>query len=122
MTLRILGLSILTAALSLAADVTGSWRGTAEGPQGTLARTFKFQQTGMTLTGETESEMLGKATIKNGKVDGDNVSFAIDVNFNGQAMTFNYTGKVLSANEISLETSFPGGDGPSIKWQLKKGM
>lgn len=119
---RVLSVFALSALLALAADVSGSWRGTAEGPQGTLSRTFKFQQSGMNLTGETESEMLGKATIKNGKVDGDNVSFAIDVNFNGQAMTFNYTGKVISANEMSLETSFPGGDGPAIKWQLKKGQ
>lgn len=119
---RVLSVFILSAMLSLAADITGGWRGTAEGPQGTISRTFKFQQDGAALTGETESEMLGKAAIKNGKVDGDNVSFAIDVNFNGQAMTFQYTGKVISADEISLETSFPGGDGPSIKWQLKKGL
>ncbi|BDC49433.1 hypothetical protein F183_A17490 [Bryobacterales bacterium F-183] len=54
---RVLSGFILTALLTFAADVTGSWRGTAEGPQGTLTRTFKLQQDGAKLTGETESDL-----------------------------------------------------------------
>ena len=69
---------------AFAADISGNWKGTAEGPQGNLERSFVFKVDGTKLTGETTSEMLGKSTIADGKVDGDTISFSITASMGGQ--------------------------------------
>ena len=69
-------LLLLTAALALtalAADVTGTWKGTADTAMGQVVRTFEFKVDGNKLTGETTSSMSGKSTIVDGKVDGDKI-------------------------------------------------
>jgi len=77
-----------------AADVSGTWKGTAQTPNGPVERTFVFKVDGNKLTGETTSDMFGKSTIENGKVDGDNISFSITVNFQGNEGKVDYKGKV----------------------------
>lgn len=72
-----------------------------------LERTFTFKVDGNKLTGETESEMLGKATINDGKIDGDNVSFSINANFQGNEMKLQYKGKV-TGDQIKLNVDFGG--------------
>lgn len=91
-----------------AADVTGNWKGTAETPNGTIERTFTFKVDGNKLTGETTSQMMGKSTLENGKVEGDNVSFTITVKFQDNEMKLNYQGKV-SGNEIKFHVEGSGG-------------
>ena len=44
-----------TALTVFAADVTGNWRATAEGPNGSMERTFTLKADGAKLTGETVS-------------------------------------------------------------------
>ena len=68
---------------AFAADVTGTWKGKAETPNGTTERTFVFKVDGTKLTGETSSDMLGKSEIKDGKIDGDNLSFTISASYQG---------------------------------------
>jgi hypothetical protein len=102
-----------------AADISGKWKATAEGPQGSMERTFVFQQDGSKLTGETESQMMGKSTITDGKVEGDNVTFSITVNFGGQDAKLNYKGKV-NGNEIKFTVEMPGGGGQNMEWTAKK--
>jgi len=95
-------LLVLTAVFALAAsaaDVTGTWKATAEGPNGTMERTFVFKVDGSKLTGETTSSIFGKSTILEGKVDGDNLSFTIVVKFQDNEMKLNCKGKV-SGNEL----------------------
>lgn len=90
-------LFFLMAAFALtasAADVSGTWKGTAETPNGTVERTFVFKVDGHKLTGETTSSMFGKSTIEDGKVDGDNISFTLTVNVQGNEGKVNYKGKV----------------------------
>jgi hypothetical protein len=77
-----------------AAEIAGNWKGTAEGPNGSMERTFAFKVDGDRLTGETVSSMLGKSVIENGKVEGDALSFTIKVRFQDNEMTVNYKGKV----------------------------
>jgi hypothetical protein len=77
-----------------AADISGNWKGTAETPNGTVERTFVFKVDGPKLTGETTSNMFGKSTIEDGKVDGEDVSFSITVNVQGTEGKVNYKGKV----------------------------
>jgi hypothetical protein len=77
-----------------AADITGTWKGTAQTQNGPVERTFLFKVDGTKLTGESSSEMFGKSTIADGKVDGDNISFTLTVNFQGNEGKVLYKGKV----------------------------
>jgi len=104
---------------AFAADVAGTWKATAEGPNGSMERTFVFQVDGSKLTGETTSSMMGKSTISDGKVEGDTVSFTITVKFQDNEMKLNYKGKV-TGNEIQFTTEMAGGGGQSIEWHGKK--
>jgi hypothetical protein len=114
-------LLILIAALAFvasAADINGTWKATAEGPNGTIERTFVFKAEGSKLTGETTSSMMGKSTIMDGKVDGDSLSFNITVNFQGNEMKVNYKGKV-TGDEIKLTAESADG-GFTIEWTGKR--
>jgi len=105
---------------AFAADISGNWKGTAEGPQGNLERSFVFKVDGTKLTGETTSEMLGKSTITDGKVDGDTISFSITASMGGNELKLNYKGKV-TGDEIQLTSEMQGGPGGQpITWHLKK--
>ena len=114
---KLLTLAAICAIAASAADITGNWKGTAEGPNGAIERTFVFKQDGTKLTGETTSEFLGKSVINEGKVEGDDISFSITANFNGNEMKLAYKGKI-SGDEIKLTSDFSG---QSINWTLKKG-
>ncbi|MGH9723112.1 MAG: hypothetical protein ACRD8O_23115 [Bryobacteraceae bacterium] len=115
---RLLVLFAVCAMISLAADVTGTWKGTAQTPNGTIERTFVFKVEGEKLTGETTSQMMGKSTITEGKVDGDSLSFSITVKFQENEMKLNYKGKV-NGNEIKFHVEAPNG-GPSLEYIAKK--
>lgn len=115
---RFAALALLLAASLFAADISGKWKGTAEGPNGTIERTFTFNVDGNKLTGETESQMLGKATINEGKIEGDAISFSINANFQGNEMKLEYKGKI-SGDEIKLTVEFPGG-GQTAEYTLKR--
>ena len=110
---------VLGAALNVfAGDATGVWKVTAEGPQGSMERTFTFKADGSTLSGETVSQMMGKSTIENGKVDGDNLSFRIKVKFQDQEMVIQYKGSV-KGDAIKLTAELPDG-GNTIEWSGKR--
>jgi hypothetical protein len=111
---------IVFAIAAFAADISGNWKGTAEGPQGNLERSFVFKVDGSKLTGETTSQMLGKSTITDGKVDGDNLSFSITATMQGNELKLTYKGKV-TGNDIELTSEMSGGQGgQAITWHLKK--
>ena len=112
----LLALLVGIALTASAADISGNWKATAEGPQGAIERTFTFKVDGDKLTGKTHSEMLGDANITDGKINGDEFSFTLKANFNGNEMTLNYKGKV-SGNELKMESSF--GD-QKINWTAKR--
>ena len=110
------------AAVASAADISGTWKGTAETQGQSVQRTFTFKVDGAKLTGETTSEMLGKSTINDGKVDGDAIAFSITANLGGTEVKIAYKGKV-AGDTIKLTSEFPGmdgGQGQSIEWTLKK--
>jgi hypothetical protein len=110
-------LLVLFAFTVVGADVAGTWKATAEGPMGTIERTFVFQVDGTTLTGETTSSFTGKSEIRNGKVEGDNLSFTITVRFQDNEMQMNYKGKVTGDD---LKLTAEGGNGMSIEWSGKR--
>ena len=102
-----------------AADISGAWKGTADLQGQAIERTFVFKVDGAKLTGETTSELLGKSAIEDGKIDGDNISFTITANFQGNAMKMTYKGKV-SGDTIKLSADLGAEIGQSIEWTLKR--
>lgn len=103
---------------ALGADIDGTWKATADFNGQTIERTFVFKSEGAKLTGESTSEMMGKSTISDGKIEGDNVSFSMLVKFQDNEMKLDYKGKV-SGNQLKLTVEIPGG-GPAIEWNAKK--
>jgi hypothetical protein len=95
---RLLVLLVAFALAGLAADLNGTWKVKAEGPNGAMERTFTFKAEGSKLTGETVSSMMGKSTIENGKIDGDNFTFTIAVRFQDNEMKVSYKGTVSGDN------------------------
>jgi hypothetical protein len=87
----------LFAACAFAADVTGTWKGTIETPNGSRDVTMHLKADGAKLTG-TVSGRQGDVEIQDGKVDGDNISFA----FARGDFKMEYKGKV-SGDQIKFD-------------------
>jgi len=100
--LCLMALCAFLAPAAPAADISGNWKATVDTPNGPVERTFVFKVDGHTLTGESNSSMFGKSTIEDGKVDGDNVSFTLTVNVQGNQGKVKYTGKVVDADTIKF--------------------
>jgi hypothetical protein len=77
----------------LAADFNGKWTATVESPRGTQTLTFNFTVAGATLTG-TVTSPRGDMPISDGKIDGNNISFATVMNRDGNEFKLLYTGKI----------------------------
>jgi hypothetical protein len=99
-------LAVLFSLTAAAADISGTWKGTADTPNGPVERTFVFKVDGQKLTGESNSSMFGKSTIEEGKIDGDNISFTLTVNFQGNEGKILYKGKV-TGDEIKFTVEVP---------------
>lgn len=107
----VLPLAMLSLAVAAsAADISGAWKGTAQTPNGSVERTFNFKVDGNKLTGDTSSDMFGKSTIEDGKIDGDTVTFTLTVEFQGNQGKVNYTGKIKDNDEIDFSVEITGFD------------
>ena len=107
MTVVILGMAMATA---VAADVTGKWTSEREGRGGeTMTTNWTFKAEGTTLTG-TMGGPMGENAIEEGKIDGDNISFVIKMDFGGNAMTMKFNGTV-AGDEINMTMEMEGGMG-----------
>jgi len=99
------------AATAFAADVTGTWSGDMAGPNGdSFHLTFTFKEDGAKLTGTVTGPQGDPIEISDGKIDGDKLSFTVNVN----GMVIKHEG-VVSGDTIKLTTKsdqgdFPGGD------------
>ena len=102
-----------------AADINGTWKATAEGPNGSMERTFVFKVDGNKLTGETTSSMMGKSQIMDGKVEGDNLSFSITIKLQDNEVKVNYKGKV-TGDEIHFTAELAGREGQALEWHGKR--
>ena len=116
--MKTLLLTLCMAVAAFGADITGTWKATAEGPNGPIERTFVFKQDGEKLTGETSSQLTGKSTITDGKVAGDEVTFTITAKFQDQDFKLIYKGK-LAGDEIKLHVESADGNF-SIDYVAKK--
>jgi hypothetical protein len=84
-----------------AVDITGKWTADFDTQIGVQKYTYTFQVKGTELTGTAASE-LGTTVIKNGKVDGDTVSFVEPLDFMGMLLEISYTGKIVSEDQIDF--------------------
>jgi opacity protein-like surface antigen len=112
-----LALALLLAASPVfAADIDGNWTGSLDTPNGPVDIKFSFKSEGDKLTGSSTGPDGAALMIRDGKIMGGTLSFAVDVDFGGQAMTFNYTG-TLASGELKLHTEFSG---QPLDFALKK--
>jgi hypothetical protein len=107
MTRRTLALVLAIAATGFlarpfaAVDITGKWTADFDTQIGVQKYTYTFQVKGSELTGTAASD-LGTTVIKNGKVDGDTVSFVEPLDFMGMLLEISYTGKIVSEDQIDF--------------------
>ncbi len=102
----VLGVMLL-ATPAFAADVDGQWAGSVETPMGSIPVGFTFKADGATLTGTSLGLDGAQIPIKNGKVDGDKISFSVELDFGGMAIVLDYRG-VVSPAEIKFTGDFMG--------------
>ena len=107
--LIIAGLLLLTS-FAFAADIDGKWSGTITGMDMPIEFTFKAE--GQTLTG---SHIVGgtETAIKDGKIDGNNISFSVTLDVG----KFAHKG-VLSGDQIKM--TYDDGSGQSGEIIVKK--
>jgi hypothetical protein len=98
---------LLLAAPAFAADVDGKWAGTVSTPMGDIPVAYDFKAEGTTLTGTTLGPDGGSVPIKNGKVDGNKISFTVTFDFGGMTLDLSYQGEVSPA-EIKFTGDFMG--------------
>ena len=118
MNIRVLACALLLAASPAFAggNVDGKWTGSLDTPNGPVQVSFLFKTDGTTLTGTTTGPDGNPLALKNGKIDGDKISFSFDISFGAEPTTFNYTG-VVAGSEMKLHTDFMG---QAIDYTVKK--
>src|SRR3954470_5345291 len=101
LTLLILAMASLSA---LAADITGTWKAEFNTQRGLQKYTFTLKQDGTSVTGKATVERDGEkreAKLKEGKVEGNTVTFVEPLKIQDNDIRITYTGKI-SDNEIKF--------------------
>jgi hypothetical protein len=114
MTMKVLsllaGLCMMAATLA-AAGVDGKWDAKVPTPVGERQYVFLFKADGESLTGTVSGGRGGEATIQEGKVKGDAISFKHQISLNDRQITFVYSGK-LAGDSIEFTRKAEGGGAP----------
>lgn len=109
---------LAVAAIVLAADINGKWKGELDAPDGQkITNTFTFKVDGEKVTGTVFSSRSGtEAPIEDGTLKGDALAFAITRSIESTQMKLRYTGKV-KGDEIAMTVAGDMG-GQSFEMQL----
>lgn len=114
---------LFIASITLAAGIDGKWEGIMAGGMGgqPTKLSYDFKADGKKLTGTTVDAQGTKIEIKNGKIDGNNISFDVPVDMNGMKLTIAYTG-ALSGDELKLsfKMKIENGPGGSFSFSSRK--
>ena len=89
-----------------AADIDGKWTGTIAS-FGDLAVSYTFKADGDKLTGTTTGPDGTEIQLKDGKIEGSNISFNIVLDFGGMPLTIAVKG-VMTGEELKLSTDMLG--------------
>jgi hypothetical protein len=107
----IVALFCLFAVSAFAADIDGKWTAQVPGRGGNLQdTTFTFKAQGAALTG-TQTNAQGQTEISEGKISGNDISFAVKLSFNGNEIKLLYKGTV-AGNEIKMNRQVEGRGNP----------
>jgi hypothetical protein len=106
--LRVSLLLAVVAVLLSAADVSGTWKGTFDFNGQNVPITINLKSSADGLTGSVEGLPTTPATIHDGKVDGDKITFWINTDYEGQTYKLVYSGKV---SEDQIQFTFGTEDG-----------
>jgi hypothetical protein len=118
-TLTIATFALLLAVTAFAADVTGKWTGEVPGRNGQARPvTFTLKASGSALTGTVGSQQ-GEIPITDGKIDGNNLSFSVTREMQGNSIKINYTGTV-SGDEIKMKQQRDGAEGRVQEFTAKR--
>lgn len=119
--MRLILAGLLATAAIWAADVSGKWTAEMQGRGGnTMTVNMNLKADGDKLTG-TVSGRMGDSDISEGKVDGDNVTFDVVREFNGNKFTQHYTGKVDGDTiHFTIKTEGGMGGGQERKMDAKR--
>ena len=79
--LRILALATV-AICAFAADITGKWKASVDGPDGAMEIQFTFKKDGDKVTG-TASGPMGEMPLRDVRLDGNKISFTVDAGERG---------------------------------------
>ena len=117
--LFVVTIALVFAFAVMAADVTGKWTFEQPGRGGNPGRpvTVTLKQDGAKLTGQMPGMGRGgdapppPTEITDGKVDGNNVSFTVKREFNGNTMVTKYEG-VVNGDEMKLKITRDTQNGP----------
>lgn len=92
-----------------AADVTGTWRGAFDFNGSSVPLTIHLTSTASgVVTGTVEGLPTTPAEIHDGKVDGDEVTFWVNTDYQGQTYKLTYTGKITASQ---IDFTFGTDDG-----------
>ena len=100
----ILMTNAMFAAVTMAIDVTGTWKAEIETQVGKFKYTYILKQEGTVITGKILSEMEGEkneTVVLEGKLNGDIIEFTEMMKFQDTDLKINYKGKV-AGEEISF--------------------
>lgn len=100
-------LLLVLAVPAFAGDVDGTWAGSLSTPNGDVNVAFQFKSDGNTLTGTTTGPDGSQLPIKDGKIDGDKISFVVSLDFGGMTFDLPYNG-VVSPTDIKFTIDFAG--------------
>jgi len=119
---------------ALGADIAGTWKAEFETQRGLQKYTFTLKQDGANVTGKVDVDRDGEkreAELKDGKIEGDTVTFVEPLKIQDNEINITYTGKV-SGNEIkftrkvgefgSSEATAKRGDGPQASTPGQRGQ
>lgn len=109
------------------AEVAGNWTWTMRGRQGGPDRkiTAKLKVDGNKVTGTISSPgrngTVNETEIKDGKINGDEITFSTTREVNGNSMTYKYTGKI-SGDTIKGKTEYErNGEPVKRDWEATRG-
>jgi len=103
------GLLLLIAGILPAADVTGTWKGSFDYNGTAVPLTFDMKTDGDALTGTVSGLPTPKVDIKDGKIDGDALTFWVGIEFQGNPIKLVVKGKV-AGDEITFNIGTEGGE------------
>jgi len=90
-----------------AASADGKWSGSFSTPQGELQINFDLKSDGSKLTGKMTITGLNPTDIKDGKVDGDKLSFGAEIEFGANVIPLSVNGEV-AGDDLKLNVEAMG--------------